>query len=147
MRYRLSVSIRRAIAFWIDGFAVGAVILIAQWLINFAAGSPLVGNAATLYQIWAFALVFFTYRLITEGRWNTSLGKWSLSLEIIALHPGYQSAALRNSWILLTLLAAWGVPHVETTIFLVFGLCMLGLAQHPFDFLAKTMIERKPGDN
>src|SRR5699024_1797967 len=90
MRYRLSVSIRRAIAFWIDGFAVGAVILIAQWIINFAADSPLVGNSATLYQIWAFALAFFTYRLITEGRWNTSLGKWSLNLEIIALHPGYQ---------------------------------------------------------
>ena len=80
MRYRLSVLIRRAIGFWIDGFAVGAVILLIQWLINLIGGTPLTGNAATLYQIYAFSLVFFAYRTIVEGRWNTSLGKWSLQL-------------------------------------------------------------------
>lgn len=147
MRYRLSVLVRRAIGFWIDGFAVGAVILIAQWLINLAADAPLTGEAASIYQIWAFSLVFFFYRAIVEGRWNTSLGKWSLGLDIISITPGYKTAAIRNSWILITLLGAFGVPYVEPIIFLVFGISMLGLAQHPFDVLAKTMVERPVVDN
>lgn len=88
MRYRLSVLVRRAIGFWIDGFAVGAVILIIQWLINLTADAPLVGHAATLYQIYAFSLCFFIYRTVVEGRWNTSLGKWSLNLDIIFHYPG-----------------------------------------------------------
>src|SRR5699024_7782366 len=56
----------------------GFVAISAQWLINLAADAPLTGEAASIYQIWAFSLVFFFYRAIVEGRWNTSLGKWSL---------------------------------------------------------------------
>lgn len=147
MRYRLSVLIRRAIGFWIDGFAVGAVILLIQWLINLIGGTPLTGNAATLYQIYAFSLVFFAYRTIVEGRWNTSLGKWSLQLEIISINRGYITSAIRNSWILLTVLAAFGIPYVEPTIVAILGLSIFGFAQHPFDYFAKTMVERTPVDN
>ena len=130
MRYRLSVLIRRAIGFWIDGFAVGAVILLIQWLINLTADTPLTGGAATLYQIYAFSLVFFVYRTIVEGRWNTSLGKWSLQLEIISINWGYTTAAIRNSWVLLTVLAAFGIPYVEPTIVVILGLSIFGFAQH-----------------
>ena len=147
MRYRLSVLIRRAIGFWIDGFAVGAVILLIQWLINLIGGTPLTGDAATLYQIYAFTLVFFAYRTIVEGRWNTSLGKWSLQLEIISINRGYTTSAIRNSWILLTVLAAFGIPYVEPTIVAILGLSIFGFAQHPFDYFAKTMVERTPVDN
>ena len=147
MRYRLSVLIRRAIGFWIDGFAVGAVILLIQWLINLTADTPLTGGAATLYQIYAFSLVFFAYRTIVEGRWNTSLGKWSLQLEIISINWGYTTAAIRNSWVLLTVLAAFGIPYVEPTIVVILGLSIFGFAQHPFDYFAKTMVERTPVDN
>ena len=147
MRYRLSVLIRRAIGFWIDGFAVGAVILLIQWLINLTADTPLTGGAATLYQIYAFSLVFFAYRTIVEGRWNTSLGKWSLQLEIISINWGYTTAAIRNSWVLLTVLAAFGIPYVEPTIVAMLGLSIFGFAQHPFDYFAKTMVERTPVDN
>ena len=147
MRYRLSVLIRRAIGFWIDGFAVGAVILLIQWLINLTADTPLTGGAATLYQIYAFSLVFFVYRTIVEGRWNTSLGKWSLQLEIISINWGYTTAAIRNSWVLLTVLAAFGIPYVEPTIVVILGLSIFGFAQHPFDYFAKTMVERTPVDN
>ena len=147
MRYRLSVLIRRAIGFWIDGFAVGAVILLIQWLINLIGGTPLTGDAATLYQIYAFSLVFFAYRTIVEGRWNTSLGKWSLQLEIISINRGYITSAIRNSWILLTVLAAFGIPYVEPTIVAILGLSIFGFAQHPFDYFAKTMVERTPVDN
>lgn len=147
MRYRLSVLIRRAIGFWIDGFAVGAVILLIQWLINLIGGTPLTGNAATLYQIYAFSLVFFAYRTIVEGRWNTSLGKWSLQLEIISINRGYTTSAIRNSWILLTVLAAFGIPYVEPTIVAILGLSIFGFAQHPFDYFAKTMVEPTPVDN
>ena len=147
MRYRLSVLIRRAIGFWIDGFAVGAVILLIQWLINLIGGTPLTGGAATLYQIYAFSLVFFAYRTIVEGRWNTSLGKWSLQLEIISINRGYTTAAIRNSWVLLTVLAAFGIPYVEPTIVAMLGLSIFGFAQHPFDYFAKTMVERTPVDN
>lgn len=143
MRYRLSVLVRRAIGFWIDGFAVGAVILIIQWLINLTTDAPLVGHAATLYQIYAFSLVFFIYRTIVEGRWNTSLGKWSLNLDIISITPGYKTAAIRNSWVLLTILAAFGIPYVEPTIVVILGLSIFGFAQHPFDYFAKTMVEKK----
>ena len=147
MRYRLSVLIRRAIGFWIDGFAVGAVILLIQWLINLTTDTPLTGDAATLYQIDAFSLVFFAYRTIGEGRWNTSLGKWSLQLEIISINRGYTTAAIRNSWVLLTVLAAFGIPYVEPTIVAILGLSIFGFAQHPFDYFAKTMVERTPVDN
>ncbi|PQM75116.1 RDD family protein [Corynebacterium sp. J010B-136] len=147
MRYRLSVLIRRAIGFWIDGFAVGAVILLIQWLINLAADAPLTGDAATLYQIYAFSLVFFAYRTIVEGRWNTSLGKWSLQLEIISINRGYITAAIRNSWVLLTVLAAFGIPYVEPTIVAILGLSIFGFAQHPFDYFTKTMVERTRVDN
>ena len=147
MRYRLSVLIRRAIGFWIDGFAVGAVILLIQWLINLIGGTPLTGDAATLYQIYAFSLVFFAYRTIVEGRWNTSLGKWSLQLEIISINRGYITSAIRNSWVLLTVLAAFGIPYVEPTIVAILGLSIFGFAQHPFDYFAKTMVERTPVDN
>lgn len=143
MRYRLSVVIRRAIGFWIDGFAVGAVILIAQWLINFLFDAPLTAHAATLYQIWAFSLVFFIYRVVVEGKWKTSLGKWSLGLELISISPGYKTAAIRNSWILITILAAFGVPFVEPVVVGILAICMFGFAQHPFDYLAKTMVEKK----
>ncbi|AHI20156.1 RDD family protein [Corynebacterium casei] len=143
MRYRLSVLVRRAIGFWIDGFAVGAVILIIQWLINLTADAPLVGHAATLYQIYAFSLCFFIYRTVVEGRWNTSLGKWSLNLDIISITPGYKTAAIRNSWVLLTILAAFGIHYVEPTIVVILGLSIFGFAQHPFDYFAKTMVQKK----
>lgn len=143
MRYRLSVLARRGLGFWIDGFAVGAVILIIQWIINLLADAPLTGHTATLYQIYSFALVFFIYRVIVEGRWNTSLGKWSLQLELISISPSYRTAAIRNSWALLTILAAFGVPFVEPTILIILALTIFGFAQHPMDMLAKTMVEKK----
>lgn len=140
---RLGIFARRAVAWWIDAFLAAAIIVALKWLINLIADEVLSGRAGAVYDIVALALVFYVYRVWVEAAKQTSLGKWSLKLEVIAEHPGIGSAAVRNGWLLLTLLALTGLPFVEATILGILGLSVLLLGQTPFDLLAGCLVERR----
>ena len=140
---RLGIFVRRTVAWWIDAFLAAAIIVALKWLINFIADGVLSGRAGAVYDIVALALAFYVYRVWVEAATQTSLGKWSLKLEVIAEHPGIGSAAVRNSWLLLTLLALTGLPFVEATILGILGLSVLLLGQTPFDLLAGCLVERR----
>ena len=56
----------------------------------------------------------------------------------------FLAAALRNSWILLTLISLTGVPHVEAIVLGVLGISVLATGQTPFDMLANCLVERRP---
>jgi len=85
---RIGLLLRRGLAWWIDAFLAAAVIVVARWAINALADAPLTGQALEIYNAVALALVFYAYRVWAEATKATSLGKWSLKLEIIAPHPG-----------------------------------------------------------
>ncbi|MDU7102534.1 MAG: RDD family protein, partial [Corynebacterium sp.] len=85
---RIGLLLRRGLAWWIDAFLAAAVIVVARWAINALAEAPLTGQALEVYNAIALALVFYAYRVWAEATKATSLGKWSLKLEIIATHPG-----------------------------------------------------------
>lgn len=140
---RLGIFLRRTVAWWIDAFLAAAIIVALKWLINFIADGALTGRAGAVYDILALALVFYVYRVWAEATKQTSLGKWSLKLEVIAERPGIASAAIRNSWLLLTLVALTGLPYVEATILAILGLSVLLLGQTPFDLLAGCLVERR----
>ena len=140
---RLGIFVRRAVAWWIDAFLAAAVIVVIKWAINLSTDGALTGRAGAKYDIIALALVFYVYRVWAESTKHTSLGKWSLKLEVIAEHPGIASAAIRNSWLLLTLVALTGLPYVEATIVAILGLSVLVLGQTPFDLLAGCLVERR----
>lgn len=140
---RLGIFLRRTVAWWIDAFLAAAIIVALKWLINLITDGMLSGRAGAVYDIVALALVFYVYRVWVEAVNQTSLGKWSLKLEVIAEHPGIGSAAVRNSWLLLTLLALTGLPYVEATILSILGLTVLLLGQTPFDLLAGCLVERR----
>lgn len=142
---RLGIFGRRAVAWWIDAFLAAAIIIVVRWTINaIAATPPLVGQSGAIYDIAALALVFYIYRVIVEARWSTSLGKWSLGLIVVAEHPGWWGAAIRNSWLLLTLLALTGWPNIEAILLAIMGISVLAIGQTPFDVLAGRLVERRP---
>lgn len=140
---RFGIFLRRTVAWWIDAFLAAAIIVALKWLINLITDGMLSGRAGAVYDIVALALVFYAYRVWAEATKQTSLGKWSLKLEVIAEHPGIGSAAVRNSWLLFTLLALTGLPFVEATILGILGLSVLLLGQTPFDLLAGCLVERR----
>ena len=92
----------------------------------------------------ALSLVFYAYRVWAESTKATSLGKWSLKLEIIATHPGWRAACLRNSWLLLSLLTLTGLPFIMPLLLGVLSACALAFGQTPFDMLANCLVERRP---
>lgn len=140
---RLGIVLRRVVAWWIDAFLAAAIILVIKWLTNLATDGMLTGRAGEIYDIAALALVFYIYRVWAETTKQTSLGKWSLKLEVIAQRPGIASAAIRNSWLLLTLLALTGLPMVEGIILAILGLSVVLIGQTPFDLLAGCLVERR----
>lgn len=149
--HRLLYALRRVLAWWIDAFLVASVLLVIQWLVNATLNNVLGGTAGDVYQIVGLAVLFYAYQVAAEGQKSTSLGKWSLRLEVVSVHPAYRAAALRNSWLLLTGLAVTGIPHLEAAILLLLGACVLTLGRHPFDWLAGAIvIEReltRPGES
>ncbi len=143
---RLGILLRRTIAWWIDGFLVAAIIVSARWIINALTGGDsglLTGTAGAVYDIVALALVFYLYRVVVEARWATSLGKWSLKLEVLHTHPAGPSALVRNSWLLLPMLSLTGLPFVEPVILGIVGLSVALVGQTPFDLLAGAQVERR----
>ena len=140
----LGITLRRVVAWWIDAFLAAAIIMVVRWTINALFDAPITGHAAAIYDIAALAGVFYLYRVICEARKRTSLGKWSLQLRVITDKPGWWSAALRNSWILLTLISLTGVPHVEAIVLGVLGISVVATGQTPFDMLANCLVERRP---
>ena len=140
---RLGIFFRRVVAWWIDAFLAAAIIVVSKWLVNLATSGALTGRAGEIYDIAALALAFYAYRVWAEAAKQTSLGKWSLKLEVIAQRPGVASSLIRNSWILLTLLALTGLPYVEGVILAVLGLSVLAFGQTPFDLVAGCLVERR----
>ena len=116
----------------------------ARWAINALADAPLTGQALEVYNAVALALVFYAYRVWAEATKATSLGKWSLKLEIIATHPGWRAACLRNSWLLLTMLTLTDWPGVMPVLLAILSISMLAFGQTPFDMLANCLVERRP---
>ncbi len=134
MRDNALLLVRRGVAWWIDGFLVAVIVIAvrAAWL---ALADP------------AFNVVFFAYRVSLEGWKNTSLGKWSLRLEILATRRGIVGAALRNAYLLLPLLTLTGAGWAQYTteiVVAVLALSVLAVGQTPFDLLAGAMVERHP---
>ena len=141
---RIGLLVRRGLAWWIDAFLAAAVIVVARWAINALADAPLTGQALEVYNAVALSLVFYAYRVRAESTKATSLGKWSLKLEIIATHPGWRAACLRNSWLLLSLLTLTGLPFIMPLLLGALSLCVLAFGQTPFDMLANCLVERQP---
>ena len=140
---RIGLLLRRGLAWWIDAFMAAAVIVVARWAINALADTPLTGQALEVYNAVALALVFYVYRVWTEATKATSLGKWSLKLEIIVTHPGVRAACLRNSWLLLSMLTLTGVPFIVPLLLGVLSVSVLAFGQTPFDMLANCLVERR----
>ncbi|MBF9011627.1 MULTISPECIES: RDD family protein [Corynebacterium] len=139
MRDNALLLVRRGLAWWIDGLLVAVVVIAvrAAWL---ALADPAFNVEALLTP-----LVFFAYRVGLEGWKNTSLGKWSLRLEILATRHGVVGAALRNAYLLLPLLTLTGAGWAQYTteiIVAVLALSVLAVGQTPFDLLAGAMVER-----
>lgn len=139
MRDNALLLVRRGLAWWIDGLLVAVVVIAvrAAWL---ALADPAFNVEALLTP-----LVFFAYRVGLEGWKNTSLGKWSLRLEILATPHGVVGAALRNAYLLLPLLTLTGAGWAQYTteiIVAVLALSVLAVGQTPFDLLAGAMVER-----
>lgn len=141
---RIGLLLRRGLAWWIDAFLAAAVIVVVRWAINALADAPLTGHTLEIYNAVALALVFYVYRVWAEATKATSLGKWSLKLEIIATHPGWCAACLRNSWQLLTMLTLTGWPGVMPVLLAILSISMLAFGQTPFDMLANCLVERRP---
>ena len=141
---RIGLLLRRGLAWWIDAFLAAAVIVVARWAINALADAPLTGHTLEIYNAVALALVFYAYRVWVEATKTTSLGKWSLKLEIIVTHPGVRAASLRNSWLLLSMLTLTGMPIVMPLLLGALSLCVLAFGQTPFDMLANCLVERRP---
>ena len=140
---RLALAGRRAVAWWIDLFAVGAVVIVLRWVINATLDdAPLTGSAQTTYETVVLAILFYAYRVFIEGRFRTSLGKWSLGLEVVSPYPSYQVAAIRNSWFLLTLTGIWIYPW-QDFIPVILGITMIIWGQHPWDKLAGAIVPGK----
>lgn len=144
---RLKLVGLRAVAWWIDAFLVGGTILLLRWLINAVFDSPLTGQAGALYDIVALAVLFFAYRVTVETKYASSLGKWSMKLEVITPHRNYWGSSLRNSWLLLTALGATGIPNVETALLALVGFSCLLVGRHPFDMAASAFVEPKLGEH
>lgn len=140
---RLGILLRRTVAWWIDAFLAAAIIVALKWFINLVTNEMLSGRAGAVYDIVALALVFYIYRVGAEATKQTSLGKWTLKLEVITERPRVVSAGVRNSWLLLTLLALTGLPYVEASILAILGLSVLLLGQTPFDLVAGCLVERR----
>ena len=139
MRDNALLLVRRGLAWWIDGLLVAVFVIAvrAAWL---ALADPAFNVEALLTP-----LVFFAYRVGLEGWKNTSLGKWSLQLEILATRRGVVGAALRNAYLLLPLLTLTGAGWAQYTteiIVAVLALSVLAVGQTPFDLLAGAMVER-----
>ena len=139
MRDNALLLVRRGLAWWIDGLLVAVVVIAvrAAWL---ALADPAFNVEALLTP-----LVFFAYRVGLEGWKNTSLGKWSLRLEILATRRGVVGAVLRNAYLLLPLLTLTGAGWAQYTteiIVAVLALSVLAVGQTPFDLLAGAMVER-----
>ena len=141
---RIGLLFHRGLAWWIDAFLAAAVIVVVRWAINALADAPLTGQALEIYNAVALALVFYAYRVWAEATKATSLGKWSLKLEIVAPHPGVRAASLRNSWLLLSMLTLTGLPIVMPLLLGALSLCVLAFGQTPFDMLANCLVERRP---
>ena len=141
---RIGLLLRRGLAWWIDAFLAAAVIVVARWAINALADAPLTGQALEVYNAVALALVFYVYRVWAEATKATSLGKWSLKLEIIVTHPGWRTACLRNSWLLFSLLTLTGLPFIMPLLLGVLSACVLTFGQTPCDMLANCLVERRP---
>ena len=141
---KTKLCLRRAVAWWIDAFLAAAIILLVRWILQLI-GIKLDGTVGAVYDIVSFAVVFYAYRVLTEATRHTSLGKWSLRLEIVG-PQGFRAAAIRNAWVLLTLLALTGLPFVEPIIVAVLGLSVLIWGRHPFDMLAGVMVLEKLPD-
>ncbi len=94
---RLGIALRRAVAWWIDAFLVAAIVTVVRWVINALADAPLAGRPQEIYEAVALAVVFYIYRVWVETKKSTSLGKWSMQLEIIPARSPFVTACLRNS--------------------------------------------------
>lgn len=140
---RLGIVLRRAVAWWIDAFLVSAIITVVRWLINAFAGTPLTGHPQEIYEAVALAVVFYIYRVWVETKKSTSLGKWSMQLEIIPARSPFVTACLRNSWLLLTPLTLTGW-HIDGIFLAILGLFVLAIGQTPFDLLAGCLVEKRP---
>ncbi|MGV3071857.1 RDD family protein [Corynebacterium phoceense] len=140
MRDNALLLVRRGLAWWIDGFLVAVIVIAvrAAWL---ALADPAFNVEALLTP-----LVFFAYRVALEGWKNTSLGKWSLRLEILATRRGFIGATLRNLWLLIPLIALTGptwTEHTTEIVVAVLALSVLAVGQTPFDLLAGAMVESR----
>lgn len=141
---RFKLTGLRTIAWYIDAFAVAAVVMPPFWFANvvgFYLVSPENEYAA---QLIAFVVILFVYRLVVEYKWASSLGKFSLKLEVIHARQSRAQVAIRNSYILLGALGAVATTPLhyagEFTLIVV-GLTTLLLGRSLFDFLAGAFVE------
>lgn len=143
---RLGIALRRAVAWWIDAFLVAAIVTVVRWVINALAGTPLSGRPEEIYEAVALAVIFYIYRVWVETKKSTSLGKWSMQLEIIPARSPLVTACLRNSWLLLTPLTLTGW-NIDGIILAILGLSVLAIGQTPFDLLAGCLVEKRPQED
>ena len=61
---------------------------------------------------------------------------------MVSPYPSYQVAAVRNSWLLLTLVGIWVYPW-QDIIPIVVGATMFIWGQHVFDKLAGAIVPEK----
>ncbi len=145
---RLSLTAWRTLAWWIDAFLAGAIVVAGRWIINgiaqlSGANAPLSGQINNIYDVVALAAVFYSYRVFTEAKYRTSLGKWSVKMDIITTQPRWRGAVIRNLWIVLTLFALTPLPWVEVTILGILGLSVVVFGRSPFDALAGALVVRR----
>lgn len=147
----VALACRRLVAWWIDSLLFAGPVTLAVWALGAWAPQFLAGPRDVVPTV-LFAVVFFAYRVLAETFAGTTVGKWALRL-VIAPERDPQpapalTAALRNSWVWLSLLglASPGLAAtVPPLIVGLFGLCALLFGATPTDALSRSRVLVRPG--
>lgn len=133
----------RTVAWYIDGFAVAAIVMLILWILELI-GLDINWSTNAAVPVLGFTIGMFLYRLVVEHKWASSLGKYSLRLEVIHARPSLGRVALRNSYLLLGGSSALNIDalaYAGEIVLIIVGLSTLLLGRSLFDSFAGAFVE------
>ena len=144
---RFIYTLSRVFALWVDSFIIASIMMLAKLLTNLTAGDVLNGRYGEYYDVIAIPVSVWVWKSAFEAINGTTPGKWIVNLSVTSKLPRTWSALLRNSWVLLTILAITGSENVETIVLISLGLCLLFFGKHPFDYLSRSAVLLRKKDD
>lgn len=138
---RVKIVLLRSTAFLIDlwlSFFVSTIAVLLAWLLAYLGGPTL--GITPIYN-FTIPVVMFFYRTYYEARGRRTYAQRWMWLKVIDLkRASWGSAVIRNCYLLIMVVSAFGLPHVPEVVMSILLIFVVVSGRHPFDYAAQKAV-------